>query len=462
MTDTSEVTPPAGIPSGTPDDGPSQTYSWTVVGVLTLCYALSFVDRQVLSLLVTPIKADLNLSDTQFSILHGLAFALFYTFFGIFIGALADRKRRTFIISIGVGAWSLMTMACGFAQNFIQLFAARAGVAVGEASLSPAAYSLIGDYFKPTLRGRAMSVYSTGLYLGGGLAFLIGGFLLALIPAEASFGPITLKAWQMVLISVGAPGILLALIVSMLKEPQRGRFQTPADRGAKLDAKASWRAMAADWPRFALHNVGFSFQTLVGFAYHAWIPAFFIRTHGWEASQIGVSYGLTTIVCAPLGVIFGGFLCDALSKRGVRDIYLKGSFWSTIIWIAPAIGSVFVPNAYLALALLGTAQFVGGFHAGVAVLSLHEMAPMRMRAFATAVYLFVVNLIGLGAGPLIVALFTDYLFGNEAMVGYSIALTALISLSLSAIFLAILIRRNAREHARSEVDQGLDSDVSKI
>lgn len=433
----SEGTPPA------PEAFEDSAYAWGVVGLLTVCYALSFVDRQVLSLLVKPIKADLGLSDTQFSILHGLAFAVFYTFFGIFIGALADRRKRTIIISIGVAAWSLMTMVCGLTKNFVQLFAARAGVAVGEASLSPAAYSLIGDYFPPTRRGRAMSVYSTGLYLGGGLAFIIGGFLLTLIPPQATFGPITLKDWQMVLICVGAPGLPLALLLAFVREPPRGRYAEPGEIAVPRKGEESWRALRSGWQRFALHNFGFSFQTLVGFAFHAWIPAFFIRTHDWSAAQIGMTYGLISIVFAPLGVIAGGVICDHLASRGVRDVYLRGSIFATLVWILPATTATLVPTAGLSLMILACAQLVGGFHTGIAVLALHQMAPLRSRALATAIYLFVVNLVGLGAGPLVVALFTDYIFGDEAAVGLSISATALISLSLSAILLAFLLRRSS-------------------
>ena len=239
-------------------------YSWYVVFVLMACYALAFVDRQILSLLVDPIKADLGINDTQFGLLQGLAFALFYTFVGLFLANLSDRKNRVKIIAVGIAFWSVMTALCGLSKTYLQLFAARTGVAAGEAALSPAAYSIIGDYFPKQKIGKAMSVYTAGVFLGSGLAFILGGYLMVTLPATMTF-PIVgvLKNWQMTFIVVGIPGLLFSLLALTIKEPKRGRYQTSADIQSDDASQTNsisdaLRYFRSNLPMFMRHNVGFA------------------------------------------------------------------------------------------------------------------------------------------------------------------------------------------------------------
>jgi MFS family permease len=426
----------------------SKIYSWYVVMVLMLCYALSFIDRQVLSLLVEPIKQDLVLTDTQFSLLQGLAFALFYTFVGLFMGKLADTKNRRWIIVIGITAWSLMTACCGLARNFFQLFMARVGIAIGEATLSPSAYSLIGDYFKKENLGRAMSAYTVGVYLGSGLAFLVGGALIASIP-EVTTLPVLgeVKAWQLVFLIIGFAGLPFALLVLTIREPQRGRYADAEAVAASTKQENtifdSLRFFVTEWRFYGCHFFGFSMLTTIGYGFHSWVPAYFIRVHEWEASEIGVVYGSINVAAAPLGVLAGGWFGDYLARRGRTDAFLIAPvFGAVLLWIPASLAtSSFIRDPIIALYLLAVLHFFASFHGGMAVAALHSVTPLQMRAQATAVYLFVINLVGLGLGPLIVALMTDYVFRSEQAVGRSLAVVGFIATPLAILLLTYGRRR---------------------
>lgn len=425
----------------------SPIYAWYVVVVLMLCYALSFIDRQVLSLLVEPIKRDLNLSDTEFSLLQGLAFALFYTFVGLYMGKLADSKNRRKLIMAGVAAWSVMTALCGLAKSFSHLFMARVGVAVGEATLSPAAYSITADYFPKDKLARAMSTYSVGIFLGSGLAFLVGGTLIANIP-ETAVLPILgeLKAWQLVFLIVGSAGIPFVLLVSSIREPKRGRYSTAQDIKDKQQEVSIARSLRyfLQHRRFYLpHFVGFSMLTTIGYAFHSWVPAYFIRVHDWQASEIGVVYGSLNIVVAPLGVLVGGWAGDRLTQAGHADAYLRGPIiGALLLWLPASLATSSLPSTpIMSLVLLGVLHFFASFHAGMAVAALHTVTPLRMRSQATAVYLFVVNLIGLGGGPLAVALLTDFVFQDELALGSSLMLIGSLGTPLAIVLL--YLSRNA-------------------
>lgn len=419
-------------------------YSWYVVLVLMLCYALAFIDRQVLSLLVDPIKADLGISDTQFGLLQGLAFALFYTFVGLFLANLADKKKRVTIIAVGVAAWSVMTAMCGLSKSFFHMFLARVGVAVGEAALSPAAYSIISDYFPKRKLGKAMSVYTAGVYLGSGLAFLLGGVLVAVLPASLTLPVVgELKNWQLIFISIGLPGLLFALLSLTIKEPKRGRYQNATDIRLEPSAdnaentqsiRQSLSFFKTKWPMFVQHNIGFAMLTLIGYSFHSWVPSFFIRTLGWTPAETGMVYGGLAIVASPLGVLCGGILGDWFLKRGYNDAFFKIPFYGAIALLLPAGFATLSTNPTIVLTLVTILLFFSSFHGGMAVASLHTITPIQYRAQATAIYLFVINLIGLGLGPVLVALLTDYVFQDPTAVGKSLSVVGFTIIPL-AIFL---------------------------
>lgn len=429
----------------------SFVYPWYVVGVLMLCYALSFIDRQVLSLLVEPIKEDLQLTDTKFSLLQGFAFAIFYTFVGLFMGKLADTRNRRLIVAAGVTAWSVMTALCGMSKNFLHLFLARVGVGVGESTLSPSAYSLIGDYFPKEKLGRAMSTYTVGVYLGSGLAFLAGGLLIGSIPAVSHLPLLgEFKAWQMIFLILGISGLPLALLVLTIREPERGRYSTdtPMDRESTEEVTIfnSVRYFSRNWRFYLPHFAGFSLLTMVGYGFHSWVPAYFIRHWGWQTADIGVMYGTINVLAAPLGVLCGGYCGDWLAKRGHGDAFIRGPIIGAFCLLVPACiaTSPLMPSATLSLVVLTALHFFASFHGGMAVAALHTVTPIRMRAQATACYLFFINLIGLGLGPLVVALITDVVLKDTAAVGTSLMIVGAVTVP-GAIALLVYAGRKYRE-----------------
>lgn len=405
--------------NGAGGPGRSLAYPWYVVGVLMLVYVFSFIDRQILNLLVGPIRTDLGISDTQMSLLMGFSFAVFYTLCGIPLGRLADSKSRRGLIAAGLVFWSLATAACGMVSRYWQLFIARVGVGVGEAALSPAAYSLITDYFPKEKRATAMSVYSMGIFIGAGIAFLLGGLVIKFAVAH---GPVTLpligeiRPWQVVFLILGGAGVLFSLVLFTVREPPRtGSHQAPPLREVLAYFGKNRRTVLC-------HNFGFAFLALSSYSASAWIPSFFVRVHGWDAGHLGLVYGSIVTVFAPAGTVFGGWLADRWSKQGVTDATLRVGLYAAIGCVP--LGSLFVfpASANLAAALLIPGAFLLGMPFGVAPAGVQELMPPNMRGQATAVYLFVVTLVGLGIGPTAVALCTDFLFQDDKAVGWSMLL----------------------------------------
>jgi MFS family permease len=419
--------------------GPSGSlaYPWYVVAVLMMVYVFSFIDRQILNLLVGPIRADLQISDTQMSLLLGFSFAVFYTFCGIPLGRLADSRSRRGLIAFGLVFWSIATAACGMVGKYWQLFLARVGVGVGEAALSPAAYSLITDYFPKERRATAMSVYSMGIFLGSGIAFLLGGLVIQFAVAH---GPVTLpligeiRPWQVVFLILGVSGVLFSLVLLTVREPAREAHHAQAPLRAVLAYINSNRRTVL------LHNFGFAFLSLSSYSAGAWLPSFFVRVHGWEAGQFGLVYGSIVTVFACAGIIFGGWLADRWLRQGKTDATLRVGFVCAVLCVPLASLFVFTDNATLAALLLIPGVFLLGMPWGVAPAGLQELMPSNMRGQATAVYLFIVNLIGLGIGPTAVAVVTDYAFGDDTQVGWSLLIVCASAQLIAAILLGSGLR----------------------
>ncbi|MGH9914740.1 MAG: spinster family MFS transporter, partial [Pyrinomonadaceae bacterium] len=395
---------------------PTQGYAWYVVGVLMLAYVFSFIDRQILSLLVQPIRRDLGINDTQMSLLLGFSFAVFYSFFGIPLGRLADSRSRRTLIVIGFGLWSLMTAGCGLARNFVQMLLLRMGVGVGEATLSPAAYSLIADYFPAHRRSTALGVYSMGIYIGSGLAFLLGGVALSFASGQQLWQlPIvgSTRPWQVVFFIVGLPGLVLALLVYTVREPvRRGMRMMKVANGTlkveKVPFKEVFNYILANKRTFICHNVGFALLTLAAYGNSSWIPTFFIRKHGWTASEIGIIFGSIYGVFGVMGVVAGGRFADWLAGRGYRDANLRVGVIAALGFLPSGVLYLLVPNGNLAAVLLIPTAFFVSAPWGVAAAAIQQMMPNAMRGQASALYLFAINLIGLGLGPTVVAVMTDY------------------------------------------------------
>jgi MFS family permease len=295
-------------------------YAWYVVGVLMVCYTVSFVDRQILSLLVTPIKEDLGLSDTQIGLLQGLAFAIFYTALGLPAGWLADRYSRRTIVAVGVLLWSFMTAACSATRSFWSLFTARIGVGVGEATLGPCAFSLISDYFPRERLGTALSVYSMGIFIGSGLAFVVGGVV---VVAVSGMPPVelpligTVAAWRLTFLIVGLPGLLVALLMYTVREPMRLGMLVEADGTARrLTLAAAVDQISQRRRSVFLVSAATIFQAMDNYAVGAWLPVYFERAHGWARGEAGLPLGLLIVVFGCLGMYLGGGCAIACCGAG--------------------------------------------------------------------------------------------------------------------------------------------------
>ena len=432
--------PEAVPPDNADQDYPNQVYAWYVVGVLTVAYIFSFVDRQIINLLVEPIREDLQLTDTQISLLQGIAFALFYTLMGIPIARLADVSNRRAIIAVGVFLWSLMTAMCGLAKSFGQLFAARVGVGVGEAALSPPAYSLFTDYFPPGKVTRAIAVFTGGSFLGAGLAYIIGGFVVDFVTRldvveVPVFGQI--RAWQMAFIVVGLPGILLALLVFSLREPVRrgllGGQPGAVPKGIPIREIIAF--LRKNRRTYGHHMIGVSMFVMLAYSILSWTPAFFIRKYGWTPGEVGLVYGSMLLVFGTSGVVGAGWMADALRRRGYSDANLRVIMIGALCSIPFGVAAPLVDNIWFTLALMAPFTFCWSLPHGIAPAALQPITPNQMRAQVSALYLLAVNLIGLGIGPTFVALLTDYLYGDPALVGHSLATVVAISAPLSAFIL---------------------------
>jgi len=435
---------------------PKPLYSWYVVAVLMLAYTNSFIDRQVLSLLIEPIRHDLQITDTQVSLLAGLAFTIFYTLMGIPIARLADQKNRRTIIAAGITVWSVMTATCGMARNFWHLFLARVGVGVGEATLSPAAMSMISDYFPLHKLARAISIYSMGVYFGAGLALIIGGYVIKLVTeAGAVVLPFIgeVRPWQLTFFYVGLLGIPVFLLILSIREPlRRGVAKQGSDKAKKASSIPELRAFLRRNSKTVIyHFAAFSCIGIGITGFMVWIPTFFIRTYGWDASTIGLTYGCILLVSGTSGVYAGGYLADWLEKRGRKDAMLRAAFYGIIAIIPFAVLTPLMPRPEWAVICLACASFFLALPQGLPAAALQVITPNPLRAQMTAVYFLVGNLIAAGLGPTLYALVTDYVFEDPAMLRYSLASVNAVVLPLGAAFcfLALKPYRNSVIAARA-------------
>ena len=414
----------------TKEEYPSTGYAWYVVVILTIAYVFSFLDRQILSLLVEPIKADLGISDTQMSLLQGLAFGIFYTLLGIPIGRLADRRSRRGIIAAGITVWCLMTAACGLAKNFTQLFIARIGIGVGEATLNPSAFSLISDYFPRERRSRPLSFYNMGVSLGAGLAFLAGGKIIAWV---YSMPPLTLPVvgelfqWQSVFFMVGLPGLLVAVLMFTVREPSRKDKMVTTDNPSGDDTFTLRQCAAFLWERKNTYGtlfLGMSVVTIMGYGYFSWIPAMFMRTWDWSIAEIAYSYGIIILIAGPFGVNYAGWLADRWYNKGRKAAHMRVTLIGCIIMVPTSILVPLMPTPELALIMLLPQNIGAAMATAMGGASLMMIVPNQLRAQTTAIYYFVINVLGLTLGPLLIALVTDQYFADESMLRYSIAIVA--------------------------------------
>ena len=407
---------------------PSRPYAWTVVAILIATAILSYTDRQVLSLLVDPIRADLGISDTQISLLLGTAFAVVYGFAGIPLGFLADRTSRRNLIFGGVLVWSIGTLACGFSRSFGELFAARIVVGLGEAVLSPAAISLISDYFPPSRRGTAVGCFLSGIAMGIGASILIGGGVLRLVESGALAGTALAAqpAWRLVLLVIGAPGVLWALAILAIREPARRMTET--------NVTTAQTAETTGWSRVIPIYIVVALASLVDNAVGAWAPTLLIREFTRNAAQVGVVLGLLLTAGFGGGVLIGGWLADRAGARGGWSSKLVVALISSLL-ILPV--SLLVNAGQYNVVLLSVPLYfaLSGSVTALGFSAILDVVPNRSRGLAMAISFFLNVAIGAGVGPTAVAMASDRLFGANAGLGPAITLTVALSYGLAAITL---------------------------
>jgi MFS family permease len=377
-------------------------------------------------LLVEPIKRDLLLSDTQVSLLQGLAFAIFYVLFGLPFGALVDRSNRRIILVAGVALWSATTMACGLASTFAELFAARAGVGIGEACLAPAAYSLIADYFRPAARGRAMGVYNIANYIGAGASLLIGGIVISLVGhAGAATLPLAgdVANWKAVFFIVGAPGLAVALWLLTVREVPRKQTGGVMRRGGALtDFYTHLRQHPTAY--LSLYTVS-TMTAFVGLTFAAWGPTFFIRQFGVPPAQVGLHLGAVTTIAGVLGSLLSGVLSDWLIRRG----HPVGRFLVPLVWWPIAIVTLpliaMARSEPVALANMAALTFGSGIGLASVPPMIQDITPNRLRGQATAMHFIFSGLLGMGVAPTLIALVTDHVFHDPRALSASLLVVLL-------------------------------------
>jgi MFS family permease len=418
---------------------------WWMVVVLTLLYIYAQIDRSAIILMVGPIKRDLGVTDTEMGLLLGLSFAAFYAVLGLPAGYLVDRISRRSIMGVGVVLWSAMTMSCGLAGTYSQLFLARCGVGIGEAAITPASYSLIRDAFPPDKRGRAFGIFTAGTYIGAAAAVMITGALLGLV-AAGKFEGIpwvgTLRPWQTVLVTIGAFGFPISLLVLTFREPARQRLAA-GDEGvgfaeAFAHIKAGWRAYL---PLALFVTCFFG----VAVSYGSWMPTIISRTWQLPPQRIGIFFGGALLTCAPVGAWIGGHVIDILTRRGRRDAAQIVGVWITILFVPVGIAAPIVPHIGWMWFSLYSQLVVAGAYNPVAASILAQLTPQRLMGKVTAIYLLVFTLLGQGFGPLLVAAISDNFYTGPQAMGFALGTAAAVLMALALLAILLLHRRARRE-----------------
>jgi MFS family permease len=408
---------------------PPRAYAWGVVAILIGTAVLSYTDRQVLSLLVDPVRHDLGISDTQVSLLMGTAFAFVYGIAGIPFGLLADRRSRRNLILAGVLVWSVGTVACGYAHSFAQLFAARIVVGLGESVLSPAAISLISDYFPPARRGMAVGSFLAGIAIGIGAAILIGGGVLHVVEHGLLRGTAlaNLAPWRMVLLLIGAPGFLWALVILLVREPVR---RTAAVAGEALSRAAILRVA----PVYLVVATA----SLVDNAVGAWAPTLLMRDFGRDPAQVGLELGLLLTIGFGGGVLAGGALSDLVGGDGRWLRKLAVCLVASLL-ILPVAATIDARRLGLVMTAVPLYFALSGVVTACGFSAILDAVPNRQRGFAMALCFFLNVALGAGLGPTSVALAAEHIFSAHAGLGPALAFTTAAGYALAGVVLIVTL-----------------------
>lgn len=408
-------------------DYPRRSYAWFVVAILIATAVVSYTDRQVLSLLIDPVRRDLGITDTQISLVLGTAFAVIYGCAGIPFGMLADRTSRRNLIFFGVVVWSLGTLGCGWAHSFGQLFAARIVVGLGESVLSPAAISLISDYFPPSRRGMAVGCFLSGIAIGIGASIVIGGGVLHLVDAGAFVGtPLAgVASWRLVLLLIGAPGLAWSLAILLIREPMRRIVDAQAIPDAV--APAGRVPMSVLAPIYLV----VAMASLVDNAVGAWAPTLLIRTFGRDPEQVGLQLGILLALAFGGGVLLGGWLSDVVGGQG-RWLRKLGVCLVSSVLILPVAWTIDASKAALVMTAVPLYYALSGVVTACGFSAILDAVPNLHRGLAMAVSFLLNVALGASVGPTSVALVSAHIFGAAAGLGPAIAFVASLGYVLAA------------------------------
>ncbi len=411
---------------------PRALIAWGAVTVFSLAQVVSTIDRGMLALLIDPIRHDLHVSDVQIALLQGIAFALFYVAAGLPLGFLADRLNRRRLLIAGVLVWSAATVACGYARDFGEMFAARLLMGLGEAALAPCAVTMIGDLFPPSRRGPPMALYILGSMVAVGLGSAVTGSILKLAPAGA-FDAIPLlhglAPWRTALIVLGTCGALIAVLVALLEEPARKGVAIQTREGLGLRQTIAyygenWTVLLPFYGAVATYGIGGGIAV-------AWGPALLIRTFGLTPGALGQVLGGFQFAAALLGALCGSTLIDPVVRRaGVAGKLYLGAFIALLA--IPSTIACFVGTLWLATAMTASVMCVSAFYGSTMLSTMTEFVPTNMKGISVSLYAFVLIMIGSTLGPLAVAQVNQTLFNDPVMIGHSMAVVGIVALTASA------------------------------
>ena len=420
---------------------PAKKNSYSAVAILTLAQVFAFIDRQIPSMLVEPIKQDFNLSDSQIALLGGAAFSIFYAIMALPIGYAVDRYKRTKVLGTGIFLWSLMTALAGLANSFGKLFGARIGVAVGEAVMAPISVSLVSDSFPENKQGKPMGIITAGVYVGIGITLLGGGFLIDYL---TSIGGITLpligylKPWQATFMIVGIPGLVLAIAAFYLKEPKRLEEQTDKQlkdrKNVFLHLKEHRKTLI---PMFG----GLIFMALIFYSFSFWAPTMMIRTFDISLTEVGFVLGMITIISSITGTIAAGSAVDYLRNKNYSDAPVRAAMIAVILALPPIISLSFVQSelgAWICIAFY--LLFISSF-APLGLLAISGVSTGNVKGQTAAIHAFLMMAFGLSLGPQLTAFFTDFVFVDPNLLINSVSLTGLIVLPISALLFKLSLSR---------------------
>ena len=412
--------------------------------LLLSAYILSFIDRNIMAILVGPIRDDFAISDEQYGWLNGVAFTFMYVILGVPIAWLADRKSRKNIIAIGTGIWSVMTFLCGLAVGFNSFFFARMGVGVGEAALSPPAHSLLADYFDAEKLPTVMAIFTLGIPIGVGVSYSLGGWVYAWVLEQGGFIlPLigTVKPWQATFMIVGLPGLVFALAIFKIIEPVRtGELKQAQGDKAELSLAATasflWQRKAVYLPLF----MAISCLSIVGYSFMMWFVAHASRVYGVAEFEIGKTFGLIYLCAGVAGTLFGAGLSRVLVNRGHADAAIRVALLVAALWLIPAVIVCHMPSLLLAYVLAVPCIFCLNAYFGVSIAAIQIVTPNQMRAQASAVLLFFTNVFGLAIGPVIVGRLSTVAFSGDTSLAYALSVVAAVFCPLAVVLFILTLK----------------------